>query len=515
MASSSRDCTPHALVVPYSAPHGSTGHVVGSMLLAQSLADHGFKVNFVLFSTYYAKLKEMGTLLPLPISEASFQSSMRSVHGDGSPGSVGGTMYISTNCSDGHGNRRNVYIHVVEDNLTPHDIHKFFYVNPTMKENLYQLIVELQEQGFPLTCLVSDSFVPWTLPVAQRAGIPRVEFWTTNAMAHLLYCNIAPLYTDGVFPIKESQTPGKGEPPLMLSHIQGLPPFSAELIPGDLRFVDSSDYFVQFFIQVASCVKYGERILVHSMSELEPTAFESFKIQGIPAYAIGPLPCHTKKQETTQTDCMPWLDLQAELSVIYVAFGSFARFSVKDMQELAMGLEASESPFLWVILEDAYRREELPQVLPDGFLERTRGKGLIVSWAPQVEVLAHKAVGGFLSHCGWNSTLESMWEGIPMLCCPHYAEQRLNCHYICDLWRAGLELGRADTGQIERSFVKLGVKALLQEEEGIKARSKAQEIMQLARKTSQQGGHSFTNLQKFYDDMRVLCSKHSANSASK
>ncbi|MCO5547641.1 hypothetical protein L7F22_001092 [Adiantum nelumboides] len=401
-------------------------------------------------------------------------------------------------------------IHVVEDNLTPDEIHKFFYVNAAMKENLYQLIVELQEQGSPPTCLISDSFVPWTLPIAQ-CGIPRVEFWTSNAMSHLLYCNIAPLYSEGIFPIKACT--GKEEPPLMLSHIPGLPPFSAELVPGELRFVDSSDYFAQFLMQVASCVKYGERILVHSMAELELNAFDSFKVQGIPAYAVGPLG-HTKKQEPTLTDCITWLDLQAESSVIYVAFGSFAKFSLKDMQELAMGLEASESPFVWVILEDSYRKEELPQVLPDGFIEQTRGKGLIVNWAPQVEVLAHRAVGGFLSHCGWNSTLESLWMGVPMLCCPHYAEQSLNCHYICDVWGVGLELGRV-RGEIERRFVKLGVRALLQGDEGVKARSNAQEIMHLARKTCQQGGHSFTNLQKFYADMRALCAKQSSHVAPK
>ncbi|KAI5059695.1 hypothetical protein GOP47_0026014 [Adiantum capillus-veneris] len=125
-----------------------------------------------------------------------------------------------------------------------------------------------------------------------------------------------------------------------------------------------------------------------------------------------------KTEDNAQTECLSWLNLQAESSVIYVAFGSLAKLSVEEIQELAVGLEASGSPFLWVIREDAVTMEELPQVLPEGFLERTRGKGMIISWAPQVRVLAHKAVGGFLSHCGWNSTVESLWAGVPLLCCP-------------------------------------------------------------------------------------------------
>ncbi|MCO5586340.1 hypothetical protein L7F22_040279 [Adiantum nelumboides] len=235
-------------------------------------------------------------------------------------------------------------------------------------------------------------------------------------------------------------------------------------------------------------------------------AFKSFEAEGIPAYAIGPLPTDVEKEDIGQTECLSWLDLQAESSVIYVAFGSYATLSAEEMQELAMGLEASGSPFLWVIREDsATMKLELPQLFPKGFVERTHGKGMIISWAPQVKLLRHKAVGGFVSHCGWNSTVESLGVGVPILCCPRMAEQRWNCHYLCNVWGAGLELGRTETGGLERSLVDLGVKALVYNEEGDKARSKAQEIRHLIERTSKDGGQSFTNLKKFYDDMRALC----------
>ncbi|KAH7291316.1 hypothetical protein KP509_29G011700 [Ceratopteris richardii] len=169
-----------------------------------------------------------------------------------------------------------------------------------------------------------------------------------------------------------------------------------------------------------------------------------------------------------------------------------------------MGLEGSGSPFLWVIREDTHKHEELLQLLPEGFLDRTKDRGLIVSWAPQVEVLAHRAIGGFLSHCGWNSTLESLGAGVAMLCCPRFAEQRLNCDYICEKWGVGVEMVRTDTGGLERSYVEAGIRALLHGEEGLKARNNAKRIMGLTKRSHEEGGQSLGNLHTFYDDMRAL-----------
>ncbi|KAI5059139.1 hypothetical protein GOP47_0025458 [Adiantum capillus-veneris] len=521
---SSSDAIPHALVVT---PSGQ-GHVVGAMLLSQSLAALGFKVSFIYFSSDYARLKERNSLvLPSPDLRGGTLSTTstccageRCSNGYGSKNTAivisdvieVGNSAPTVDCNGsggGDGGRGKIFIYVVEDALQPGDIDKRFFVTPAMKENLFNLIVELRELGHPPTCLISDTFIPWTLDVTQRAGIPRIELWTSNAMAHLLISNLDVLYSEGIFPEKGSPTQWKGETPLMLTHIPGLPPFSSDLIAKDLRFADSKNHIIQFFSKVASCVKCGERVLINSLLELEPDAFKSFEVQGIPSYAIGPLPTQMKLEDNVQTECLSWLDLQAESSVIYVAFGSSAKLSVEEIQELSVGLEASGNSFLWVIREDSVTMEELPQVLPEGFLERTRGTGMIISWAPQVKVLAHKAVGGFLSHCGWNSTVESLWAGVPLLCCPRFAEQRVNSHYLCNVWGAGLELGRTKTGGLDRSFVEGGVKALLHEEEGHNARSKAQEIMRLIEKTSQQGGQSFSNLQKLYDDMRALCSKPS------
>ncbi|MCO5594254.1 hypothetical protein L7F22_048281 [Adiantum nelumboides] len=506
------DDAPHALVIP----HAAHGHNVACVLLSESLAALGFKVSLIYFSSSYARMTHSDRIvLPMPLPDD--KGNISSCGADLSSTGFGDVISIPTDSSrgitysqvqnpslGGQDGRDRIHVYVVDDGVAPGQFLGFFSVAPAMKENLYKLFLDLQAQGSPPTCLISDSFLPWTLEVAQQAGIPRVEFWTSNAMAHLLFFNLDSLYAKGIFPIKGSPNLWKSETPVMLSHIPGLPPFPSELIPEDLRFVDSTNYFAQFFHEVNSCLNFSERILVHSMLELEPDAFKAFELQGLQAYAVGPLFRHKNKHDTEESECISWLNMQADSSVIYAAFGSADRMSEQDLRELAMGLEASGQPFLWVMRVDPRRMEGLPQVLPDGFLERTKGKGLIVSWAPQVEVLAHRAVGGFLSHCGWNSILESFWEGVPMLCCACHAEQRLNSHYVCNVFGAGLEIERTDMGGIKKSFVEHAVKALLQSEEGLKVRSRAQEIMDLVKKTCQPGGQSFANLQKLYDDMRAL-----------
>ena len=193
---------------------------------------------------------------------------------------------------------------------------------------------------------------------------------------------------------------------------------------------------------------------------------------------------------------------QADSSVIYVAFGSHVSLSEEEIKELGCGLEASAQPFLWVIRSDVVKGE-LSDVLPEGFLERTKERGLIISWASQVEVLAHPAVGGFLTHCGWNSTMESLYAGVAMIGCPRGAEQRSNVDYIAQEWKVGLEMERREDGSLCRDHVEKAIRALMREAEGQEARKKMKDLMQTVRKSSQEGGSSKANLKKFYEDMKA------------
>ncbi|KAK7819519.1 UDP-glucose iridoid glucosyltransferase [Quercus suber] len=144
----------------------------------------------------------------------------------------------------------------------------------------------------------------------------------------------------------------------------------------------------------------------------------------------------------------------------------------KELVEIAWGLANSEQPFLWVVRPGSVCGSEWIELLPESFKERVEGRGCIVKWAPQKEVLAHGAVGRFWSHCGWNSTLESVCEGVPMLCRPYFRDQGLSAKYVCSVWKVGLEL----EGVLERGKIERAIRKLIVETEGVEIRQRAKDL---------------------------------------
>ncbi|XP_031270502.1 UDP-glycosyltransferase 76E2-like [Pistacia vera] len=158
---------------------------------------------------------------------------------------------------------------------------------------------------------------------------------------------------------------------------------------------------------------------------------------------------------------------------------------------MAWGLANSNQTFLWVIRPDPDNGAEPNDWLPDEFKETVGERGYIVKWAPQKEVLAHGAVGGFWSHCGWNSTIESISEGVPMICRPCFGDQKVNTRYISHVWRNGFELENdLDRGKIERA-----IKRLMVEKEGEEMRQKAAELKEKIKK----GGSSNNSLDELVE----------------
>ncbi|KAJ0667265.1 putative 7-deoxyloganetic acid glucosyltransferase [Helianthus annuus] len=157
--------------------------------------------------------------------------------------------------------------------------------------------------------------------------------------------------------------------------------------------------------------------------------------------------------------CLAWLDQQPVSSVIYVAFGSFTMLNQTQFEELAHGLELSNRPFLWVVRPGMTK--ETTTDYPDGYIERIGSRGKILSWAPQQKVLSHPSVACFMSHCGWNSTLEGVTNGVPFLCWPYFADQFHNETYICDIWKNGLGLEKDEADIITRREIMSKVEKLL------------------------------------------------------
>ncbi|KAL1557837.1 7-deoxyloganetin glucosyltransferase [Salvia divinorum] len=185
-------------------------------------------------------------------------------------------------------------------------------------------------------------------------------------------------------------------------------------------------------------------------------------------YAVGPLQLMTTNHVDDsrleplasslwkeETGCIDWLDAMAPESVVYVNFGSITVVTADQIAEFAWGLANSKKPFLWIIRPDIVSGEAA--MLPPEFVAETKDNCMMVSWCPQEEVLRHPAVGGFLTHCGWNSTLESVVGGVPVICWPFFAEQQTNCRYGCVEWGVGMEID----SDVKRDEVELLVREMM------------------------------------------------------
>ena len=246
--------------------------------------------------------------------------------------------------------------------------------------------------------------------------------------------------------------------------------------------------------------KLAEFIICNTFYELESPVF-AYMPSLLP---VGPLITDQRFEKPVGTfwpedaGCINWLDKQPANSVIYVAFGSFTILNRHQFQELALGLELTGRPFLWVVRPDLTNGRD--DAYPMGFRERVANRGMIVDWSPQQKVLAHPSIACFLSHCGWNSTIEGVRNGVPFLCRPYFTDQFLNQSYICDVWKIGLRMDSDDTGMIFKEQVKEKVEKLLGDE-SINTRS--QRWKEMANESVEEGGSSYNNFNSFISAMKT------------
>lgn len=253
-------------------------------------------------------------------------------------------------------------------------------------------------------------------------------------------------------------------------------------------------------------VKNADFILHNTVQELEPHTLSALN-QNQPTYAIGPINFSTDfnapNTMLSQVDCTNWLASRPPASVLYVSFGSVAQTNREVIHEMARGLLLSEVSFIWAIRPRVVSSDgdDDARVLPVGFENDVGDRGLVVPWCNQLAVLSSPAVGGFLTHCGWNSILESIWCGVPMICYPIVYDQPTNRKVVVDDWKIGINL--CDGGSVNREEVGEKVKKMMMrsgetwigiENEMKKVRSKLQEAWA-------EDGSSNTNLDLFLKDL--------------
>jgi hydroquinone glucosyltransferase len=256
--------------------------------------------------------------------------------------------------------------------------------------------------------------------------------------------------------------------------------------------------------------RYGmaEGIMVNSFKELEGGAIKALqeKQAGFgrpPVYPVGPLiQMGTADRKANGSECLRWLDDQPRGSVLFISFGSGGTLSYEQVSELAKGLELSEQRFLWVIRSpndkianatffNSQSNQDPLNFLPNGFLDRTRGHGLVIpDWAPQAQILSHGSTGGFLTHCGWNSILETVVNGVPVIAWPLYAEQKMNAVMLSEDIKVALRPKMNENGLITELEIAKLVKGLMEGEEGKGIRNRMKDLKDSAARVVGEDGSS-------------------------
>nr|AFJ53021.1 UDP-glycosyltransferase 1 [Linum usitatissimum] len=384
------------------------------------------------------------------------------------------------------------------------------YQLPLLQNSNFRHLITDLSKSMKIKALVIDFFCNAAVSVADDIKIPCYFYFTSclYGLAIFLYFPV----------IHESSEVSLKDVPDSLVPIPGLQSIPSEDIPPAMA--DRGGRAYSGFISTAYNMVKSAGIIVNTFELLEGNAFRAISEGRCtpgksppPIYCIGPIV--EEKDKNGKDACLTWLDSQPKGSVVFLCFGSMGVFSRGQITEIAIGLERSGARFLWVVKNPAPGDEtggtmssmeepDLDSILPDGYMVRTKERGLVVkSWAPQVQVLNHESVGGFVTHCGWNSVLESLCAGVPMLGWPIYAEQKLNRHFLVQEMGVLLKLtetedgrGMVSAGELEKGVVEL---MSPESEKGKAVRERVAAMQEGAAAAMSDGGSSRVAISKLVD----------------
>lgn len=350
----------------------------------------------------------------------------------------------------------------------------------------------------------------FTLDAADEFGIPEVLFWTPSACGVLGYTQYKYLVERGLTPLKDDNDLTNGYLDTTINWIPGMKNIRLRDLPSFIRTTggDPNELMVKFLTRETERSSKATAIIINTFDPFEHDVLKSLSSILPPIYAIGPLNLmmdHISNNEDLKsietnlwkedTECIEWLDKKEDNSVVYVNFGSITVMTTDQLVEFAWGLANSEKQFLWIIRPDLVTGDLA--MLPPEFVSETSGRGKLASWCSQEQILSHPAIAGFLTHCGWNSTLESISRGVPMICWPFFAEQQTNCWFMCNEWGIGLEIDN----DVKREKVEGQVRELLDGVKGTTMKKKAMEWKKRAEEAVKPDGSSYIDLEKVFNDV--------------
>ncbi|XP_059302597.1 UDP-glycosyltransferase 73C3-like [Lycium ferocissimum] len=383
-----------------------------------------------------------------------------------------------------------------------------------LMRNFFAAINMLQDQAEKLleemkpkpTCIISDTHIAWTAETADKFQIPRIIFDGMSCFTQLCMHNLYIMRDQNKIPESGS---------FVIPDLPDKIEVTKAQLPREFNPATLSTQDIRDKIRAAETRAYG--IVINTFEELEPGYVDEFrKLKEGRVWCIGPLSlCNNDNLDKAQTgnkaschkeECLKWLDSWQPESVVYACFGSLAHMAVTQFMELALGLDASGYPFILVVKSGERQALIEDWLSENGFEERTKERGLLIrGWAPQVLILSHPAIGGFLTHCGWNSTLEGISAGVPMITWPLFAEQFLNEKLLLHVLKIGVGVGSQEVVhlkeeekfdvQVRKEEVMKAIKTVMdKEKEGTDCRKRTKELGQIAKNAVDKDGSSHLGL---------------------
>ncbi|KAL2932180.1 UDP-glycosyltransferase 86A1, partial [Bienertia sinuspersici] len=328
-------------------------------------------------------------------------------------------------------------------------------------------------------CLIADAYSVWAPKLANKFRLLHASFWTEAAMVLDYGFHIDLLKENG------HVGPGSSTRKDVIDYIPGIPSIKRKDLISFLHEENLTSMEHQYIVKVMDYTKGADFILGNNIQELEAQSIEAIEAQ-TPFYAIGPLFPHgfTKSPIATslwaESDCTHWLDSRPTKSILYISFGSCAQVTKDELEEIAYGIKLSGVNFIWVIRANMVGSDD-PDLLPVGFKDEVCDRG------------------GFLTHCGWNSTLESIWCQIPLICFPLVSDQFTNQKLIVDDWKIGCNL--CEEKPLKRDEVQQKIKDLIGGQMGDELNATIKGIKRLLDTTITTDGFSEKNANNFIKDL--------------
>ncbi|KAF7828677.1 UDP-glycosyltransferase 84B2-like [Senna tora] len=363
-------------------------------------------------------------------------------------------------------------------------------------KNLSALISTLS-QTHHYSCVIINPFVPWAVDVAHQHGIPCAVLWIQACALYSIYYR----YFKNIDAFPDLEDPNQ------ILTLPGLPNLEVRDLPS-FMLPSSPPHFKKLLLRFFEALEKVKWILGASFYEIEEEIVKSMAPLA-PIHPIGPLvsPCLLGQNDdvanatsvdmwNAEDSCMEWLDKREARSVVYISFGSIVILSREEMENMARALRKSEKPFLWVVkkAENGGGEGEEEEITAGG-------RGLVVRWCEQEKVLMHPAVGCFVTHCGWNSTVETVVAGVPVIGYPKWTDQATNAKLARDVFKNGVQVKYGEDKVASSEEVVRCIREVMEGSKAEEMRKRAMELKEAAKKALQEAGSSDSNINAFIADL--------------